>query len=60
MVGMLVLVLLAFTLWLQVNSPLRLGDVFALLFVSLAALALHSIMACSARGSARDGSAAPG
>ena len=60
MVGMLLLVLLAFTLWLQVNSPLRLGDVFALLFVGLAALALHSIMACSARGAAQDGSAAPG
>ena len=60
MVGMLLLVLLAFTLWLQVNSPLRLGDVFALLFLGLAALALHSIMAFSARGSAQDGSAAPG
>lgn len=60
MVGMLLLALLAFTLWLQVNLPLRFADLFALLFVGLAALALHSYMARSTRGAAQDGSAPPG
>ena len=57
-VGMLLLVLLAFTLWVQMNLQLRFADLFALLFVGLAALALHSYMARSTRGSAQDGSAA--
>ena len=52
-VGMLLLVLLAFVLWLQVNLSLGYADLFALLFVGLAALALFSYAAYSTRGSAR-------
>ncbi len=51
--GMLLLVLLAFLLWLQVNLPLGYADLFALLFVGLAALALFSYTAYSTRGSAQ-------
>lgn len=49
-VGMLLLTLLAFLLWLQVNLPLGYADLFALLFVGLAALALFSCAAHSTRG----------
>ncbi len=59
MAGMLLLVLLAFMLWLQVNLQLRFADLFALLFVGLAALALHSYLARSARGLAQPESAPP-
>ena len=52
-VGMLLLVLLAFVLWLQVNLSLGYADLFALLFVGLAALALYSYAAYSTRGSAQ-------
>ena len=51
--GMLLLVLLAFLLWLQVNLSLGYADLFALLFVGLAALALFSYTAYSTRGSAQ-------
>ena len=51
--GMLLLVLLAFLLWLQVNLSLGYADLFALLFVGLAALALFSYAAYSTRGSAQ-------
>ena len=57
-VGMLLLTLLAFMLWLQVNWPLRCAEAFAVLLVGLAAFALYSYMARSARGSAQDGNAA--
>ncbi len=60
MVGMLLLTLLTFMLWLQVDWPLRAAEAFVVLLVGLAAFALHLSMARSARGSARDGSAAPG
>lgn len=50
--GMLLLVLLAFLLWLQVNLSLGYADLFALLFIGLAALALFSYTAYSTRGSA--------
>ena len=53
--GMLLLVLLAFLLWLQVNLSLGYADLFALLFVGLAALALFSYTAYSTRGSAPGG-----
>ena len=52
--GMLLLVLLAFLLWLQVNLSLGYADLFALLFVGLAALALFSYTAYSTRGAAQD------
>ncbi len=51
--GMLLLVLLAFLLWLQVNLSLGYADLFALLFVGLAALALFSYTAYSTRGAAQ-------
>ena len=51
---MLLLVLLAFLLWLQVNLSLGYADLFALLFVGLAALALFSYTAYSTRGAAQD------
>ena len=60
MVGMLLLTLLTFMLWLQVDWPLRAAEAFVVLLVGLAAFALHLSMARSACGSARDGSAAPG
>lgn len=53
--GMLLLVLLAFLLWLQVNLSLGYADLFALLFVGLAALALFSYTAYSTRGAAQGG-----
>ena len=57
---MLLLTLLAFMLWLQVNWPLRCAEAFAVLLVGLAALALYSYIARSTRGEAQDGSVAPG